>query len=170
MPEARNRRTARDYERVWRERCVDRNLQDDWLEALNDLQVFDLISICEGHVAADNKSPKSRPHINLRLRSPLAPRAVSIWPTLSADLGHAMLSMFNVQDSSVTLELKQEVRLIRGGPKAHQGLTVRINACFPRSGPDLDPQTSAWFARAVRSIEQLDRLTMARLHLEGEAS
>ena len=36
-------------EREWRGYSVDINLCDEWLEALNAMEVLELRSICEGH-------------------------------------------------------------------------------------------------------------------------
>ena len=43
------RRRCRDHEKRWRDFCVDKNLEEDWLERLNSLKAFTLIGICEGH-------------------------------------------------------------------------------------------------------------------------
>jgi hypothetical protein len=37
------------YQRQWKDYQVDKNLSDEWLESLNRLKCFDLISVCEGH-------------------------------------------------------------------------------------------------------------------------
>ena len=63
-----HRREPRPHERIWRNHYVDINLKDEWLEHLNSLKVFKLISICEGHVYV-GRLGRSTPHFNLRLKA-----------------------------------------------------------------------------------------------------
>ena len=62
------RRKCTDHEREWRGFCVDKNLQDDWLERLNSLEAFSPISICEGHCNGRAKPTQTPPHVKLRLK------------------------------------------------------------------------------------------------------
>jgi hypothetical protein len=68
LPRRTPRRKCRDYEREWSGFCVDRNLEDDWLERLNRLQAFSLISICEGHCDHRTEPSGKASHIKLRLK------------------------------------------------------------------------------------------------------
>lgn len=45
---------------------MDRDLGDEWLERLNKLETFSLVSICEGHINVEQTSVKRRPCIILR--------------------------------------------------------------------------------------------------------
>jgi hypothetical protein len=161
MPQNGPRRPCRDYERAWRNHCVDRNLEDSWLEALNALEAFDLISICEGHIS---ERSRLRPHINLRLKSALVPVAAEAWDSLSANLAGSLSSIFDAESTSVTVEIKLGICLERGGITARRDLTTRIEARRSRSTPSLDAETSDWFRRTVRSIEKFDRDMVDRFH------
>jgi hypothetical protein len=163
MPESRPQRECRDHQRMWRTHCVDRNLEDAWLEAMNALEVFDLVSICEGQVSQRPSSRRSMPHVNLRLKPGLVPVAIIAWDSLSADLSSSFAAVFDVVDSSVTIELTQQVLLRRARPTAEQKLTVRIEARRSRNSPNIDPETSDWFCRTVSSTRELDRFMQARL-------
>lgn len=45
----RHLREPRQDQKSWNRHTVDKNLNEDWLIALNRLSIFNLISICEGH-------------------------------------------------------------------------------------------------------------------------
>jgi hypothetical protein len=61
-----NRGNCKDYEKPWKNYCVDKGLDDVWLEKLNSLGNFLLINICEGHEKRRGVGEKE-PHIYLRL-------------------------------------------------------------------------------------------------------
>jgi hypothetical protein len=63
------KRFPRDDQLEWNGRFVDIDLEDQWLESLNDLIHFNLISICEGHTDRNRY-----PHINLRLKAAFLPK------------------------------------------------------------------------------------------------
>ena len=46
-----------DYQREWRHYRVDKNLKDDWLVRLNNLRLFYVTSVCEGHFTCDDNYP-----------------------------------------------------------------------------------------------------------------
>ena len=46
-----------DYQRKWRRYSVDKNLKDDWLIRLNNLYLFGVTNICEGHSTCDDAYP-----------------------------------------------------------------------------------------------------------------
>jgi hypothetical protein len=65
-------RKCRPHERLWRDYCVDKHLEDEWLESLNALKSFNLISICEGHLH-QNLTNRAYPNINLRIKDEYLP-------------------------------------------------------------------------------------------------
>lgn len=167
MPEPRPRRQCRDYERAWRGHCVDQNLADGWLEALNALEAFRLISICEGHASDASHSLRSRPHINLRLKPSLLPTAIASWDSLSSAIAGIEATRFDFGSTSVTVEIKQQVRLEPGGPSLRQDLSARIEARRPRNGPSMDAETFDWFQHAVECVKEFDRFVLDRLQAGG---
>lgn len=157
-------RQCREHERSWRGRCVDRDLEDGWLEALNALKALNLISICEGHVAERPNSPRVRPHINVRLKPLLLPQAVKLWHMVSQVLQESLTEMFGTESTSATVELKLQVQLGRDGPAVGDGLTARFQARQKRVSAEMDTATADWFRRTVESIKCLDRLLVSQLN------
>ena len=62
------RRACDPGKRLWRAYQVDEGLENDWLYRLNELNVFELTSICQGHPSARRSILRSHPHIILRVR------------------------------------------------------------------------------------------------------
>jgi hypothetical protein len=160
-------RECREYERLWHGHCVDRNLKDGWLEALNALETLNFISICEGHLAERPNSPRTRPHINLRLKPSFLPQAVKTWDTVRSALESRLASMFDFEDTSAAVELKLRVRLCRNGCAFRHDLTACIEARQARVSAEMDAETSDWFRRTVESIKGLDRLFNSQLRCEA---
>jgi hypothetical protein len=150
-------KTCKEYERVWRDLCVDRNLQDDWLEQLNSLQTLNLVGICEGHPDRPPGAPGRFPQINLRLKESVLPGIAGHW----ADLRSAMLSeasrLFPTGDSDVRIELKFWLRAGRGKLVYQEDLTVRVRSYRIRDTAEMDAETCAWFERAVDRIDKIDK-------------
>lgn len=167
IPAPRRNRQCREYERFWRGHCVDRNLDDGWLEALNALDAFNLISICEGHVTERPNSPRARPHINLRLKPSLLPRAVQHWHVVSPVLKGSLAELFVAQGTSATVELKLQVR---NSPTVRDDLTARFEARRTRVSAAMDTETADWFRCVVESIKCLDRLLLSQLNTGSEGA
>ena len=120
---------CRPHERRWRNFCVDRALKDDWLERLNGLKVFDLISICEGHGTAAETELGRLPHFNLRLKSPIAEQLDDIWSSIRTEVGEAIDQCFSNRYTAVNFEF-------RSG--------------FIKEGGRIDPQDIAIIKRTYR--------------------
>jgi len=156
-------RHCREHERLWRDRCVDRNLEDGWLESLNALTSLELISICEGHATPGHNRLRGRPGINLRLKASLLPQALKLWDTLSSTLEATLRRLFAGESTSAIVELKLEIRLRRSGSGIRHKLTARIEAREPRAVAEMDAETNDWFRNVVRSIQDLDSLLHSEL-------
>ena len=65
----------------WRYYEVDANLKDAWLEELNSLAVFDLVSICEGHRKSFCKEIYP-PHVTLDWKLPYEDQSHHFWAEL----------------------------------------------------------------------------------------
>ncbi len=157
MPERGLRRPCRDDERMWRNHCVDRNLDDRWLEALNALHSFTLINICEGH---GSRRANSHPHIYVRLKPAMADVLPDVWIALSADEARRLGNFFDVERSSITVELKLRLHFVRGSRVARRDLVTKIDALQPRSSPTLEPEIPNWFDQTVRGIHELDQFVL----------
>jgi hypothetical protein len=113
LPKRTPRRKCRGHEREWRGFCVDANLEDEWLARLNDLQAFDLISICEGHCNRQAEPSRTPPHIKLRLKERLLRGVASHWDEHKMAVVGKVNRLFETGDTYVNLELKFK---LRGGP------------------------------------------------------
>ena len=161
MPGLANR-TCREYERLWQGRCVDRNLSDDWLAALNTLDVFRLVSICEGHLA-ERGGRASAPHVNLRLRPELVGAAYAGWDDLSVGLAAEFGRLVRPIDTTAEAELRLAVRLGRGGASGQADFVIRLRGVRVRASAHMEPEVAAWFAQTIAQCQALDRLVAGRL-------
>ncbi len=104
--ETSERTECRPFERRWRNYCVDRNLEDDWLERLNRLRVFDLISICEGHEDEPVAVHRRLPHFNLRLKDTRAEMFAARWSETRTAIGEAIDGCFFNKFTSIHFEFR----------------------------------------------------------------
>ena len=162
LPRKTPRRKCRDYEREWNGFCVDRNLEDDWLERLNDLEVFSLISICEGHCDRQTEPSRTPPHVKLRLRENLLPNIASRWDEHKMAIVSEVNRLFQTGDTYVNLELKFKLRSGTGRLNYQEDLIVRVHSRQARISEEIEADTHDWFQRSVSRIEELDS-QMARL-------
>jgi len=149
---------CRDYERLWQDRCVDKNLEDAWLERLNVLTAFKLIGICEGHYRRRLSSAGRYPHINLRLNERLLPNVARNWDALRAEILNEVHKLFQAGDTLFNLELKYKIRSGRGRLTYQEDLTLRIRCDQVRGSAEMDSGTRNWFDRSVSRIEVLDEV------------
>ena len=150
------RRTCREHEKQWREFCVDKNLEDDWLERLNNLKAFALIGICEGHSDRRSGSSGRYPYISLRLKEPLLPGIAKHWEELRMAMLSEVSRLFEAADTDINLELKFRLRAGRGKLIYREDLTFRMRSYEVRASGELDVQARNWFERSVERIERLD--------------
>ena len=150
------RRECREYEKQWREFCVDKNLEDDWLERLNSLKAFALIWICEGHSDRRSGSPSRYPYISLRLKESLLPDIAKHWEELRMAMLSEVSRLFQAADTDINLELKFRLRAGRGKLIYREDLTFRMRGYEVRASGELDVQARNWFERSVERIERLD--------------
>jgi hypothetical protein len=162
LPRKTPRRKCRDYEREWRGFCVDKNLEDEWLEHLNELKAFDLISICEGHCDRRTEPTRTPPHIKLRLKERLLPGIARLWDEHKMAVLNAANRLFQSGDTYVNLELKFKLRSATGRLNYQEDLIVRIHGRQARATEEINAETHDWFQQGVSRVEELDNL-VARL-------
>lgn len=134
--------------------AVDRNLEDDWLERLNALQAFELLSICEGH---QNRRANFA-HINLGLRKRFVPTSAAQWDEVRLALANELDRLFPASDTGVDVDLKFAIHRGTQATVCREDLTVRIRRRNARTTEAVDEATRRWFCRALSGIEDLDRL------------
>lgn len=148
------------HEKRWRDICVDKNLEEVWLEELNDLEVFNLISICEGH-NAQRRNPSSKfPHINLKLKEKLLPGFVKDWETLRPEVLNEVHRLFQKGDTYFNLELRFKLRAGRGRLVYQEEMTLKMRFFQARVSEEMDSETYHWFAQSVESIKDLDQIIL----------
>jgi len=152
------RRKCREHEREWNGFCVDKNLKDEWLARLNDLQALELISICEGHSARQTGSSRRSPHIKLRLKDPLLPGVARHWDEHKMAILEKVNALFQTGSTYVHLELKFKLRSTTSRLNYEENLLVRIHARQPKVAKEMDPVTCDWFEQSVDRVEELDSL------------
>jgi hypothetical protein len=162
LPKRTPRRKCKDYEREWRGFCVDANLEDEWLERLNGLQAFDLISICEGHCSRQAEPSMTPPHIKLRLKERLLRGVASHWDEHKMAVVGEVNRLFETGDTYVNLELKFKLRSGAGRLIYQEDLVVRIHGRHARTSEEMDDESRHWFQHSVSRVEDLDE-TIARL-------
>lgn len=152
------RRKCREHEREWNGFCVDKNLKDDWLVRLNNLQALEPISICEGHSTQRSESSRTFPHIKLRLKEHLLPGVARHWDEHKMAVLKAVNRLFQTGDTYVNLELKFKLRSATGRLNYEENLLVRIHDRQAKVSEEMDARTCDWFEQSVSRIEELDSL------------
>jgi hypothetical protein len=155
-----SRRERRDYEREWNGYFVDKNLEDDWLVRLNDLEAFGLISICEGHCGGQTEPSRATPHVKLRLKERFLPGIASHWDEHKMTIVSELNRLFQTGDTYLSLELKFKLRSRTGRMNYEESLTVGIHGRRARTSEEMDAETCHWFRQGVSRVEELDTLIM----------
>ena len=158
-------RCPRPHERLWHEYCVDKNLEDRWLEALNSLHAFKLISICEGHVHYKGRSTRS-PHINLRMKKRFLRLFVKRFDSISVDLYRMFVTIFNDDSTYADIEYKIRFKSSHTGKAITRDVALHIRSKNMRTSEEMDSQTRAWFDEIVKKIQSFDSYLKNRL-IEG---
>ena len=169
LPRRTTRRACREHEREWRGFCVDRGLEDDWLERLNGLQTMTPISVCEGHSGRRTEPSRRTPHIKLRLKQDLIRGAARRWDACKMDVLSEVNRLFQSGDTYLNLELRFKLRSSTGRFSYQEELIFRVHNSRARIAEEMDDSTRDWFAQSVSRIEALDRC-LARLWcgIEGD--
>ena len=153
-----SRRECREHERRWGDKCVDRNLADEWLERLNALEAFNLVGICEGHSEQRPGSSGRYPHIVLRLRESLLPGIAGHWEDLRIVILNEVGKLFGSGDTDARLELKFRLRAGRGRLVYQEDLTMRMRSYQARTTEEMGEEIRSWFEESLQRIEDIDRV------------
>lgn len=148
----RPRRPCRPHERPWRDRCVDIHLEDRWLESLNSLLTFDLVSICEGHTAEGSNRNAKPPHINLRLKDDLLASTIRELDHRGQDLQHQLRELFHDTHTSAELEFRIQIRT----SNRRDNLDLRVRAIEQPVRDGMDETKRDWFENVVRNLQSFD--------------
>lgn len=155
----RGRRKFREYERRWNGRWVDKNLENEWLIRLNQLNTLKLTSICEGHFNSPRNSVRNFPHIILRVKEPWLSPFVYRWHELKAEIFQKIETIFDHSLANIFLELEVRFsyRITPRRSSDEENVVIRITRITPRVSTEMDKETFAWFEEIIKKIENFDQ-------------
>lgn len=142
-----------EHQRLWREHCVDRNLKNEWLEQLNNLNTLNLISVCEGHLGHPRRYC---PRINLRIKADLIEVMAEEWQKVKPVIRGALERCFPYKDMNPSIELHRQIQIENKDALPDDDIIIYINS---RILPNTDwPKelTDDWFERSISSISIFD--------------
>jgi len=147
---------CKSYERPWRDWAVDRNLDDQWLERLNNLETLDLVSICEGHIDARPTSARRSPRVALMLKKDYMRPLTEQWYDLKEDLATSIEKIWPNEETVIEFEIQH--RLVKNDPTEEiESIIIRIISERKRDTMLLPEWTNHWFRQALLRIETFDQ-------------
>jgi hypothetical protein len=159
---AANVKACKPHERLWGNFCVDKHLEDPWLERLNALTTLNLINICEGHYDRSRLSERS-PHLSLRLKACLMSDIAKVWEAQKMALLNHVHGLFDQHDTNFNLALTFNLRVGLGRLGYRENLTLRVRHHQARTEAAMDAQTRMWFEQTVARLEELDAFLVAMI-------
>jgi len=158
---------CKSYERPWRDWAVDRNLDDQWLERLNNLETLNLVSICEGHIDARPTSARRSPRIALMLKKAYMRPLTEQWYDLKEDLATSIENIWPDEETIIEFEIQH--RLIINDPVEEiESIIIRIISERKRDTMLLPEWTNHWFLQALLRIETFDQLMKTMIIIKEE--
>ena len=156
------------HERPWRDWAVDRNLDDRWLERLNDLDSLSLVSICEGHLDCEPKCVKRRPCIILRPKEAYMMPLTVRWYELKEAIAVEIERIWPDKETIVEFEIQH--RLVKNGDPLEdiEDIIIRITSDRKRDVVSLPEWIDHWFRQALSRIETFDRFIKTLFIIKGE--
>ena len=149
-------RKCRSHQRIWKTYCVDNNLEDSWLESLNSLQAFNLISICEGHAASGDR-PRRRAHLNLRLKSAYLPKVALNFEAYVDAFRDRIGRTFYDNSCFIDVEFRVHLRPFDRDQCVSHELVVHIKALHAAGAAGMSNETRNWFNAVIPQVISLDQ-------------
>jgi hypothetical protein len=152
-----SRRPCPEHQKEWHGLYVDKNLHDIWLEKLNLLNVFNLISICEGHYRNQN-ARSGEPHINLRMKGDMLQSLLSKTPeTDTYNFIQEQLNRLFVSESTIAdVVIEHKVRIQHLQYSVCQDTTSHIRCRLRKTSEEMTSEIINWFEEIVILIQSLD--------------
>jgi hypothetical protein len=155
MPNMRRTVPLHDYQRMWNGHSVDKNLKDEWLQDLNDLKIFDLINICEGHRNEVGQRRNESPHIYLKIKEEIREKAYEYYRfSKNSDMLEKNMSKTFEDHLRFRCSLCFE-KTITNTNRSSARIVFKLN-----SSPRLDFEKGGmdnWFTEAIKKIKKLDK-------------
>lgn len=152
-------RNCRSHERLWNDRCIDKNLKDDWLTELNKLKSFNFVSICEGICERRGKLIYERPHVNLKIRPEYFYVVSKGFDERIINI-ETLQNIFSLINTEIDFELKRSFRRVRDF-SYREDIVLRIAFKKQRISKRIDEETIDWFAKIIPQIESFDKFISA---------
>ena len=149
---------CKDYERLWEGHCVDKELKDEWLVALNELTHFRLNSICVGHEKRRGIA-ETNPAICIEMRMdhrfPKRFNSQSgVQPYLDKVHNH-LIELFpsDVFDTNyqINFEITSNSKIV-----ILDRFLIRVNSVKSFRNPLEEGKREEWFDSAVNKIKEID--------------
>lgn len=145
-----------DQQRPWQTFSVDAMLEDEWLERLNGLKCFDLISICQGHADAPEDHPRRRPHFNLRLKDEFAEALINDRVQVKDRISEILDRAFETAHTVAYFEIRTGFIKDKKGVAAQDIVLLKVSRHTDLlKDPPTDPLGS-WFDENVAAAENFD--------------
>jgi len=117
---------CKPHERNWRDWAVDRNLDDGWLERLNNLESLDLVSICEGHLDVKSTSVRRRPCIILSPKNDYLRPITECWYDLKEALAGEIERIWTGKETIIEFEIQHRLVKDEEALADIEGIIMRI--------------------------------------------
>ena len=152
------KKECKEHEKRWRNYCVDKNLDDEWLERLNKLKAFQLVGICEGHIKRHVDAKSSYRNVNLILRDELMVSVVAKWPELKTEILKEAAEILENNATKTRLEIHHRLRARQGKIISQDALKISMLSNQSRDQDELGDEMRIWFEGCVERIEELDQI------------
>lgn len=158
-----HRRDCQPWERPWRTFCVDEKLKDNWLERLNDLENFHLISICQGHPEGSLEIPHRPMHFNLRLKDEFVNDMITGWDEVKDGVRDALDRTFNADHTAAHLELRCGYIKDKKGIAAQDIILLKVSRQIDLLTTQTSDPLREWFDENVTAAESFDEFMTSLL-------
>lgn len=159
---------CKPHERPWRNWAVDRNLDDRWLERLNDLETFSLTSICEGHIDDNSSAVRRHPRIILRPKETYMKALTDHWYDQKDALTGAIQQIWPENNTIIECEIQHCI--VQEGDKLTdaQDTFFRITSAHKRYTIEFSECVYRWFRRTIPRIRTFDQFMKTLIIIKGE--
>jgi len=148
---------CKSYERPWRDWAVDRNLDDQWLERLNNLETLNLVSICEGHIDARPTSARRSPRIALMLKKAHMRPLTEQWYELKESLAREIERVWSNKETIIEFEIQHRLVKDEEALADIEGIIMRIASVRKRDMMIISVWIQKWFRKNISKIETFDQ-------------
>ena len=135
---------------------MDRNLDDCWLDRLNNLEVFSLVSICEGHIDVKPPSVRRSPRIALMLKKAYMRPLTEQWYDLKEYLATSIERIWPDEETIIEFEIQHRLVKKYDLVEEIEAIIIRIISERKRDTMLLPEWTNHWFRQALSRIETFD--------------